>query len=225
VEKPVAETTEELAQLDTLAKRPESPILCVGFNRRFSVLTEKMRELLSPQKSPKVFLYTVNAPWTPPSLKSSSEMNGRRILNEGCHFIDLLRFLAASPIRSFHAARAFAEKNGDCRSEDYNLQIHFEDGSLGILNYLGNGHPRVPKERLEVFCAGSVLQMDNFRYLQGYGWPGFKRLALWHQDKGHARCVDAFLSAIRNGAVSPTPWSEVREVHQVCLALVEQLGR
>jgi hypothetical protein len=39
--------------------------------------------------------------------------------------------------------------------------------------YFANGSKAFPKERLEVFCAGRVLQLDNFHRLRGYAWPGF----------------------------------------------------
>ena len=49
----------------------------------------------------------------------------------------------------------------------------FADGSIGTVHYFANGHQAFPKERLEVFAGGRVLQLDNFRELRGYGWPGF----------------------------------------------------
>ena len=48
------------------------------------------------------------------------------------------------------------------------------DGSIGTIHYFANGQQiALPKERLEVFAAGRVLQLDNFRKLTGFGWPGF----------------------------------------------------
>ena len=54
----------------------------------------------------------------------------------------------------------------------------FEDGSIGVVHYLANGSKAFPKERLEVFAAGRVLQLDNFRKLRGFGWPGFNKMNL-----------------------------------------------
>jgi len=50
-----------------------------------------------------------------------------------------------------------------------------------------------------VFCAGRILQLDNFRRLRAYGWPGFKSMRLWRQDKGQRACVRAFVDAVRSG--------------------------
>ena len=78
--------------------------------------------------------------------------------------------------------------------------IEFADGSLGTLHYLANGHRSLSKERLEVFCEGAVLQLDNFRRLQGFGWPGFTSMKLWRQDKGNAAGMAAFVAAVASGA-------------------------
>ena len=76
---------------------------------------------------------------------------------------------------------------------------------------------------VEVFTAGRVLQLDNFRKLRGYGWPGFKKMNLWRQDKGQSACAAAFLSAIEAGGEAPIPAIELFEVASVTLDAVEQL--
>jgi hypothetical protein len=43
------------------------------------------------------------------------------------------------------------------------IQLAFADGSLGTIHYFANGSKSFPKERLEIFAAGRVLQLDNFR--------------------------------------------------------------
>ena len=93
--------------------------------------------------------------------------------------------------------------------------LRFADGSMGTVHYLASGHRSFPRERLEVFCAGRVLQLENFRRLRGYGWPGFKKMNLWRQDKGIDECVKAFIRAVREGSPSPIPFEELVEVARV----------
>ena len=57
-----------------------------------------------------------------------------------------------------------------------NIQLSFADGSIGSIHYYANGSKSFPKERLEVFAEGGVLQLDNFQKLKGFGWPGFKKM-------------------------------------------------
>jgi hypothetical protein len=72
-----------------------------------------------------------------------------------------------------------------------------------------------------VFCAGRILQLDNFRKLRGFGWPGFRRLNLWAQDKGQSAAVAGFMEAVRSGGASPIPFDELIEVARVTIGLAE----
>jgi predicted dehydrogenase len=101
------------------------------------------------------------------------------------------------------------------------ITLGFADGSWGTIHYLANGHASFPKERVEVFCGGRILQLDNFRRLRGFGWPGFHSMRLWRQDKGQKACAQAFIDAIRSGAAAPIPLEELLEVARVSVALGE----
>ena len=104
-------------------------------------------------------------------------------------------------------------------ADTVSLQLGFGDGSIGTVHYFANGTKAFPKERLEVFAQGRVLQLDNFRILRGFGWPAFNTMRLWRQDKGQAACVEAFLRAVREGGTSPIPFNEILEVSRVTIQL------
>jgi predicted dehydrogenase len=104
------------------------------------------------------------------------------------------------------------------------FSLSFADGSIGTVHYLANGNKAFPKERLEIFCAGRILQLDNFRTLRGFGWPGFRKMSLWRQDKGQKACAAAFVDAIRNGGASPIPFAELVETTRVTFEVVEALS-
>ena len=99
------------------------------------------------------------------------------------------------------------------------LQLRFIDGSIGTVHYFANGSKAFPKERLEVFAAGRVLQLDNFRKLRGFGWPGFSKMNLWRQDKGQRDCAKAFVEAIDGDGTSPIPLDQVLEVSRVSIEI------
>jgi hypothetical protein len=103
------------------------------------------------------------------------------------------------------------------------ITLEFADGSVGTIHYLANGDKGFPKERLEVFCAGKVLQLDNFRRLRGWGWQGFSKMHLWRQNKGHAACVGAFVDAVKQGQPAPIPLDEILEVSRVSIELQNAL--
>jgi len=210
VEKPLAIRASELEEIEA-AYREAPGILMVGFNRRFAPHVAKMKQLLGKASEPKAMILTVNAGAIPADhWTQDPERGGGRIIGEACHFIDLLRFLAGAPISSAEVTRLAADTA--------TITLAFADGSTGTVHYLANGHRSFPKERLEVFCGGRILQLDNFRVLTGYGWPGFRRMRLWKQDKGHRAAVASFLEAVRSGGPSPIPAEEAIEVTRATLA-------
>ena len=103
------------------------------------------------------------------------------------------------------------------------IQLSFEDGSIGTIHYYANGSKKFPKERLEIFARGAILQLDNYRKLKGYGWPGFKKMNLWSQDKGQKACVKAFIDGISNGNnITPISIEEIFEVSRVSINLANK---
>jgi len=67
------------------------------------------------------------------------------------------------------------------------VQLGFVDARSGRFTISPTANKSFPKERLEVFASGRVLQLDNFRKLAGFGWPGFGKMNLWRQDKAKRR--------------------------------------
>lgn len=221
VEKPLAITLEELAAIEeaySAAQEQGGVHLMVGFNRRFSPQVQKIKSLLSTVSEPKSFIMTMNAGAIPADHWTQDiTVGGGRIIGEACHFIDLMRFLANSEIVSVQARRMGDDPAVLITEDKASITLGFADGSFGTIFYLANGAASFPKERIEVFTAGRVIQLDNFRKLKGYGWPGFKRMNLWKQDKGQSACVAAFLEAIEHGRPTPIPSDEIFEVARVAI--------
>ncbi|SDK74233.1 Predicted dehydrogenase [Franzmannia pantelleriensis] len=228
VEKPLAITAEGLIEVEGAyrsALNNGKPLhLMVGFNRRFAPQVQKMKVLLSAIKEPKSFIMTMNAGAIPPEhWTQDPTIGGGRIIGEACHFIDLMRYLAGSEIVSVQVRR-MSDNPGMAITEDKAaITLGFADGSFGTIHYLANGAASFSKERVEVFTAGRVLQLDNFRKLKGFGWPGFRKMNLWKQDKGQQACTAAFLSAISQGQPTPIPADETFEVARVSIEAAEAL--
>lgn len=222
VEKPLCLTLTELSEIESAyskaCEQPASPpILMVGFNRRFAPQIQKMKHLLSGVSGPKSFIMTVNAGAIPPDhWTQDAEAGGGRIIGEACHFIDLLRFMAGNPIKSWSRETMDAPM-----ADTVTISLKFIDGSIGAIHYFANGTKAFPKERLEVFATGRVLQLDNYRKLTGFGWPDFKKMNLWRQDKGQKVCAQAFVNAISTGGMAPIPINEILEVSRVSIEIAQ----
>jgi predicted dehydrogenase len=218
VEKPLCIRQDELAEISEvytslLSHQSSPPLLMVGFNRRFAPHITFMKNLLTAVREPKSFIMTVNAGFIPlDHWTQDRETGGGRVVGEVCHFIDLIRFLTGVMIDDSDVMR-MNDLNGDTLI----IRLKFIDGSIGTIHYLANGNKAFPKERLEVFCGGRILQLDNFRKMRGYGWPGFTKMNLWRQDKGHRGEIDAFVDAVRNGNAAPIPFDEIVEVAKISI--------
>ena len=223
VEKPLALTAADVDRVADAA-RASSGMLMVGFNRRFAPHVQTMHRLLKGVVGPKTFIMTVNAGDIPAShWTQDPDAGGGRFIGEGCHFVDLLRFLAGAPIVDTAATAVGRASGAQILDDKSTVTLAFADGSMGTIHYLAHGHKSFPKERLEVFASGGILQLDNYRVLTGYGWPGFRSQRLWRQDKGQHACARAFVDAMATGGPSPIPLDELLEVARVTIGIGHRL--
>lgn len=222
VEKPLAMTAHELDEIENVyyeknASRRSPLCLMVGFNRRFAPHIIKMKDLLDGVKSPKSFIITVNAGAIPADHWShDAHKGGGRIIGECCHFVDLLRFLCGSKVLSSGSSLMNSPT-----SDTVSIQLSFEDGSIGTIHYFANGEKSFPKERIEAFSGGKILQLDNYRKLRGYGWKNFSRMNLLRQDKGQESCVRAYVRSLCQGTPAPIPFEEIIEVSRLIVDLAK----
>lgn len=219
VEKPLAIDEEGLEQVrQAHAQRPDLQLM-VGFNRRFAPHAQAARRLVAGRSQPLAMSILVNAGAVPPTdWTQDEESGGGRIIGEGCHFIDLLRFLAGCPIVRVQALM-FGPQAADVREDKMSITLGLADGSIGTVHYWANGPRSFPKERVEVFSEGRVLMIDNWRRLRSWHWPGAPALRM-RQDKGHAAEVAAFLERVRSGGEALIPFDELEEVTLASFAAV-----
>jgi len=229
VEKPLAVNRDQLKMVgevyQQLSRGGNTPVLMVGFNRRFAPHAKTVRALLGTVHEPKCLVYTVNAGAVPSDhWLHDPAVGGGRVVGEMCHFIDLLRFLIGHPAVSIQVAGSGKGNGSPFCLDSVSATGAFPDGSSGTIHYFVNGHKSFPKERLDVFCAGKVLQLTNFRKLKGFGWRGFSNQRLWRQDKGNMACTQAFVQAVREGKANPIPFEELVEVTKLTFDVNDALA-
>ncbi len=212
-EKPLAIHPDELAEIESALAGENLPLLTVGFNRRFAPLAKSLKTALERRGEPFVAHYRVNAGLLPLShWTQDPAVGGGRIIGEGCHFIDFLTFLAGqAPLRV--EAQALPDLNR-YRQDNVLVTLTYPDGSLGSLAYLANGDKTVAKERVEVFCGGTVAVLDDFRRLEitANGKRQVSGSPLG-QDKGHQAAWANFLDCVRRGGLAADPLRTAHRRH------------
>ena len=222
VEKPLAISRGELHRVRQAYAATQGLQLMVGFNRRFSPQAVKMRQLLATRSQPVAINILVNAGEVPHTdWTQDPQQSGGRIIGEGCHWIDLATFLAASPIASVQAEAMSTAAGANRASDHMAISLLMADGSLATVHYLANGHRSFPKESLTLFSQGRVLALDNFRKMTGWGFPGFKRHNLFRQDKGHQAEISTFIERIADGGPPVISPDELWNVTEASFAAVE----
>ena len=183
VEKPLCLDEAEVTPLLDEARRARR-LLSVGFNRRYSPLARRAREVLGRLTGPALMVYRVNASRLPAShWQQDPVRGGGRILGECCHFLDLILYLAGADLLAARATAVPSDGIGVVNGDAFAATLDLRDGSRAVLVYGGLGDPGLPKERLEIFKGGAAIVLDDFARLTVHGGAGGS-LDLGRQDKG-----------------------------------------
>ncbi len=227
VEKPLCLNADELnliiRRYAESVKGGKAPVLMVGFNRRFSPLVQRIRKELAGRSTPIMASYRVNAGFIPrDSWVQDPVEGGGRIIGEVCHFVDALRFLIGSPVRSVQAASIQTDNSKITSRDSISITLSYQDGSVAAIIYHALGNPGFPKEKVEIAAEGKVIDLDDFCKLEIFG-PKRERIKA-KQDKGFAAEIDAFVNAVVNGGPAPIPFAEIVETTQVTFAVHKALN-
>jgi predicted dehydrogenase/threonine dehydrogenase-like Zn-dependent dehydrogenase len=224
VEKPLAINREQLEMVRTAygnaLAEGRSPFLMVGFNRRFSPLTEKLKAFFAHRTDPMLVHIRCNAGFIPRSSWVQDPENGGRIVGEVCHFVDWARAVVGCPMQTLTAAAL--PDAGRYNRDNVTATIRFEDASIANLVYVANGDRAVAKEYFEVFCGGSVARMDDFKTLS-LSRDGKTEEFKGGRDKGHRREMELTIEAMEQGKDAPIPIAELLEVTEVTFAIEEAI--
>jgi predicted dehydrogenase/threonine dehydrogenase-like Zn-dependent dehydrogenase len=219
VEKPLALTLSDAeAVRDEVARR--NGLLTIGFNRRHAPLIARLRDAIRGSGEPRQFLYRVNAPLLPRSHWTLDPVaGGGRLVGEGCHFIDLVCFLAESEPAEVSGGFVGAAANASPAQDSFTLTIRFQNGDLATVVYSGQGNPALEKERLEVFTGGQAFVLDDYARLTGYG-VRLQTPRSVPPDKGFRAHLANFLGAVRGEAELVTTAADGVRVAWIIQALL-----
>jgi predicted dehydrogenase/threonine dehydrogenase-like Zn-dependent dehydrogenase len=201
VEKPLALSEDELGRIEAFYRgaTEAAPVLMTGFNRRFAPPIVAARQLLERRSSPLLVSYRMNAGYIPADSWVHGPEGGGRNLGEACHIYDLFAALTGShPVKVEAQAIAPASPYWH-RNDNFVATIRYADGSVCSLTYTALGDKSFPKERMEIFCDGMVVSLDDYRSLSVAG----RRAKGWNSrstQKGQFEELIALADALRTDA-------------------------
>ena len=133
VEKPLALNQQELDEIkefyNSAPHHDTTPILFVGFNRRFSPCAKRAKELTLNRKNPMLINYRMNAGYIPLDHWTQKSQGGGRIIGEACHIFDLFNFWTGSTPKKFKRSQSIRKPKTFQPKIILRLQLH-TDGSV-----------------------------------------------------------------------------------------------
>lgn len=223
LEKPLALREDELEEIEALYREraADTPILLTGFNRRFSPPVGFVRSALDGRTGPMIVNYRMNAGHIPRDHWVHGPEGGGRNIGEACHIYDLFSTLTSARPVSVDA-RAIKPGSRHYRHDDnFVATISYGDGSVCSLTYTALGTKVYPKERMEVFCDGMVISLDDYRAVSIAG-PRSRTWKSKSVQKGQYEELISLSDAIRSGTW-PIDLEDQLDTTRVSFAVQRQL--
>lgn len=220
VEKPLCLHPEELDEIaDAYEKAGNGVTLTVGFNRRFSPFSVKLKQMVGD--GPKNIIATMNAGFIPAEMwVHDMEVGGGRIIGEACHFIDLCSYLAGSRVSAV-CMNAMGE-NPQENTDNVSILLKYENGTNAVINYFANGSKSYQKERIEVFSQERVFILDNWRRLEGFGTKGFSKMK-GSMDKGQKDEFRMLNERMQKGGEALIPFESIVNTTKASFAAIQSM--
>ena len=222
VEKPLAINGGELdAILNAYNNQTNPKSISVGFNRRFSPFSKKIKALIGTATDSLNMIATMNAGFIPPDVwVHDMKTGGGRIIGEACHFIDLMVYFTGSKVAE--VSMSALGKTPTEQTDNSIITLKFQNGSQGVINYFSNGSKSYQKERVEIYSQGRTLILDNFRKLEGFGFKGFSTMR-GTLDKGHKSQFNELITQVKSGGESIIPFEEIYNTTKASLAAIKSM--
>ena len=224
LEKPMVTDFEQLQQLNAFLKQHSTAPFCVDYNRSFSPFMQKIKKVISKRKAPLIAYYRMNAGYIAKEHWIQSDIGAGRIIGEACHIFDLFCFLTdarpvAVSVEALHAAR-----NDIFPTDNFCVQISFDDGSVCSLLYTALGNKELSKERMELFYDKKAIVMEDYTELYGFGLPSWFNETVAMPNKGHEALLKRFFQELRKDQFTPPiDFQRLQTVAQLTL-VIDQLA-
>jgi polar amino acid transport system substrate-binding protein len=134
-----------------------------------------------------------------------------------------MQFLtSASPVSVF-AESVSAKSSKIVDADSVFITVRFADGSNGSIAYLSEGDKALAKERVEIFGAGRVFVLDDFRRASLYKDGREEQITLKAQDKGQQAQVRAVCASVLGGGTAPISLDELAATSRTTFRALDSL--
>ena len=214
IEKPLTISKKDIEIIEKLLKNYNKTLI-IGYNRRFSPLSVKLKNIINKSNSNVSLIYIINSGhidlhhWV-----NDEKIGGGRFISEVCHFIDYIIFLLGTDITKYNISTTKSQID-ECVS----ITFSFRSGSIATIHYFTNGNNKLPKERLEVYQGGNIYYLNNYKYLSKNNING--SILRISQNKGYKEIIENFRDSIKFNKKFPIPLDEILLSSKILLELFE----
>ena len=211
VEKPLALSADDLAGIEQFyagkSGNDSAPVLMTGFNRRFSKHLRHIRKVVRDRTNPMMVDYRMNAGHIPLDHWVHTAEGGGRNRGEACHIYDVFQYIVGGIVDEVNATSIRPATGYYGANDNFVATLRYEDGSVATLTYTALGTTEYPKERLDVFCEGRVISLDDYTRTEVVSSNG-ARSEVTGLDKGQKDELVAFGKVVREGGDWPMSLQE-----------------
>ncbi len=158
----------------------------------------------------------MNAGFIPKEHWTQGKEGGGRIIGEACHIIDLFAYLTDSIPQSVSVDKLTPQNDKISGEDNCVLTVKYEDGSVCTLLYTGQGNNSYGKEFCEIYCDGSVITIDDYKKIIGYGVK-VNEVKSTTPEKGQYEELEAFYEAIKAGRNYSIDLDQLRKTSEICM--------
>ena len=222
VEKPIVINNTELENLKKIyyEKNDSEKIgIIVGHNRRFSPMIIKLKRVFVDNKIQ--IIYRINSgPKENDFWQLRSSEGGGLLISEMSHFIDTLQFLTDSDPISVYATGLEVDSG---KENNLQISLQFQNGSVATIVYNIIGNSLFPKERIEVFGAGNVGIVDDFKIFTSVSNGKKETKKSPNQNKGQKEMIESVLKYFSGEIESPLPFNEIESNMKTIFGIQESI--
>ena len=205
VEKPLSISQIQLDKIRLYFKENrERNILMTGYNRRFSIYLEKLKNIRDQSSNPFIFNYRVNAGFIDLDNWVHKAEGGGRNIGEACHFYDIFNFIADSEVESFSAHSINIKSNPNnvhgfyTNTDNFVATFKYNNGSICSLTFTALGNNNYPKESFDFYQDGKIISMSDFKKMSFFEKNNHS-FSTKNNEKGHLEELRAFANGIKKG--------------------------